>query len=88
MRAYILVSFAIDMETWLHDLGSLDVSYHSATSLEKLDGGYTTECRLGMIFVTWCIVQLYYRVSLCISCHILIISNDISHMGIKVISWS
>ena len=31
MRAYILVSRVIDGETWLHDLGGLDVTYHSDT---------------------------------------------------------
>ena len=64
MRAYILVSYVIDGNTWLHDLGGLDVSYHSETPFERLADGYTTECRLGMIFVTWCIVKLYFNVTL------------------------
>ena len=33
MREYILVSHAINGETWLHDLGGLDVSYNSDTPL-------------------------------------------------------
>ena len=70
----------------MHYLGGLDISYHSDTPFEKLDDGYKTECRLGMRFFTWCIVKLYCHVTLCITCHILIVSNDIIHMGIKVIS--
>ena len=72
----------------LNKLGGVYVSYHSDTTFERLDYGYTTECRLGMIFVTWCIVKLYCHVTLCITFHILIVSNYISHLGIKVISWS
>ena len=87
MRAYILVSHVTDGETWLHDLGGIYVSYNPDTPFEKLDAGYTTECRLWIIFVTWCIVKLYFHFTLCITCHILIISNDISHLDIKVISW-
>ena len=87
MRAYIFVNSLIDRETWLHYLGGLDVTYNSDTPYERLDDGYTTECRLGMRFVTWCIVKLYCHVTLCITCHILIVFNDISHLGIKVISW-
>ena len=37
MRVYILVSHVIDGETWLNDLGRLDVSYHSDTPFEPLD---------------------------------------------------
>ena len=88
-RAYILVSHIIDEYTWLHNLGGIDVSYHSDTPFEWLDYGYTTECRLGTRFVTWCIVNLYCHVTLCIAYHILIVSNDISHLGIEKIprSW-
>ena len=88
MRAYIFVGYVIDGGKWLHDLGGLDVSYNSYKSFERLNDGYKTECRLGMIFVTWCIVKLYCHVNLCISCHILILSNYIIHLGIKVISCS
>ena len=88
IRAYILESHVIDGETWLHDFGELAVSYHSDTPLEWIDYGYTTECRLGMRFFTCCIVKLYCHVTLCIVCHIIVLSNDISHLGIKVISWS
>ena len=80
-------SRVIDGETWFHDLGVLDVSYNSDTPFEQLDDGYTTECRIGIIFVTWCIVKLYCHVTLCITCHILIVSNNIIHLVIKVISW-
>ena len=58
IRAYILVSRVIDGETQFHDLGGIYVSYLSYTPFEQLDDGYTTECRLGMIFVTWCIFKL------------------------------
>ena len=88
IRAYILVSYVIDGETWLHDLWGIGVSYHSETPFERLDDGYTTECRLGMKFVTWCIVKLYCHVILCITCNIFIVSNYISHLGTKVISCS
>ena len=87
MRAYIFVSYVINGDTWLHDLGGIGVFYHSDTSFELLDDGYTLKCRLGMVFVTWCIVKLYFHVTLCINCHILIVSNDIIHLGIKVTSW-
>ena len=82
-----MVRRLINGDIWLHDLGGIDVSYHSDKPFEQLDDGYTTDCRLGMIFVTWCIVDLYCHVTLCINFHILIVYNDIIHMGIKVISW-
>ena len=86
MRAYILVSHVIDWETRLHDLGGGYVSYLSYIPFEKLDDGYTTECRLGMRFVTWCIFKLDCHVTLFSACHILIVANYISHLGIKIIS--
>ena len=52
-----------------------------------MDDEYTSECILGIIFVTWFIFKLYCRVNLYITCHILIVSNDIIHMRIKFISW-
>ena len=82
-----MASRVIDGEAWLHDLWGLDVTYHSGKTFERLDEGYATECRLGMRFFTWWIVKLYCHVTLCITCHILIVFNDISHLGIKVISW-
>ena len=87
MRSYILVSHVINGGTLLNYLGGVDVSYHSDTPFEELDDGYTTECRLGLIFFTWCMLKLYFCVTLCIACHIIIVFNDISHTGIKVISW-
>ena len=81
MRAYILVSYAINVETWFHGLGWISVSYISDIPFEQLDDGYTTECR----FVTWCIFKLDFYVTLCRYCCILIVANDISHMGIKTI---
>ena len=86
-RDYILVSYVIDGEIWLYDLGGIYVSYISHIPFERLDYGYTTECRLGMRFVTWCIVKLDFYVTLCRACCILIVANYISHMGIKIISW-
>ena len=53
MRASILVMCVIGKETWLHDLGGLADSYLSDTQFEKIDVIDTTQCRLGMIFVTW-----------------------------------
>ena len=44
MRAYNLLSYVIDGETWLHDLGGLDFSYISDIPFERLDYGYTIEC--------------------------------------------
>ena len=82
------MSCVMDGETWLHDLGGIDISYHSETPFERLNDGYTYECRLGMRFVTWCIVKLYLYVTLCITFHILVVYNYIIHLGIKVISWS
>ena len=86
-RMYILMSHVINGKTWLHDLGGVDVSYHSDTPFEQLDDGYITECILGMIFFNWDIVKLYCHVTLCITCRILILYNDIRHLRIKVIFW-
>ena len=86
-RDYILVSYVIDGEIWLYDLGGIYVSYISHIPFERLDYGYTTECRLEMRFVTWCIVKLDCYVTLCSACNILIVANDIKHLGIKMISW-
>ena len=68
MRAYILVSQIIDGETWLHGLGGRSVSYLSYIPFEQLDDGYTTECILWMIFVTWFIVKLDFYVTLFRAC--------------------
>ena len=68
--------------------GGIDASYLSDIHFERLSAGDTTECRLGMIFFTWCIVKLYCYVNLCSDFLILIVANYISHMGIKMISWS
>ena len=40
-----------------------------------------------MRFVTWCIVKLDFYVTLCSPFHLIIVANDIIHMGIKMISW-
>ena len=88
MRAYILVCRVFYEETWFHDLGELAVSYHSDTPFEQLDDRYTTECRIGTNFFNWCIVKLYLHVPLCITFHMLIVYNDIIHLGIKVIPGS
>ena len=63
------------------------VSYLSDIHFERFSAGDTTESRLSMIFFTWCIVKLYCYVTLFSACHILIVANDISHLGIKMISW-
>ena len=83
-----MVSNIIDGETWLHDLGGISASYISYIPFEQIDYGYTTECILGMIFVTWCISKFDCYVTLCSTCHIRIVDNYISHLGIKMISWS
>ena len=88
MRAYILVSRVFNGDTWLHDIGGGYVSYISYIPFELLDCGYTTENILGMRYVTWCIVKLDCYVTLCSTFCILIVSNDISHKGIKMIYWS
>ena len=80
------MSFVFDGEAWLNDLGGINVSYLSYRPFKRLDDGYTTECRLGMAFVTWFNVKLYCYVTLCSTFHILIVVNDIIHMGIKMIS--
>ena len=86
MRAYILVSHVIYGKTWLNDLGGIYVYYLSYIPFERLDDGYANECILGMRFVTWCIVELDWYVTLCIACNIIIVANDITHLGIKTIS--
>ena len=88
MRAYILVGHVIDEDTWLHGLGRGSFSYLSYIPFERLNYGYKIECRLGMKFFTWCIVKLDCYVNLFSAFHILIVANAISHMGIKMISWS
>ena len=85
IRARILVSYVICGETWLYDLGGLAVYYLSYIPFYLLDDGYTTACRLGMIFVTWCIIYLDCYVTLCSACCILVVDNDIIHLGIKMI---
>ena len=87
IRAYILVSYVIDGETWSHDLGGLSVSYISDIPFERLYDGYTTDCRLGIRYVSLCIIMLDCYVTLCITCHMLIVANNIIHLGIKMISW-
>ena len=71
----------------MHNLGGISVSYLSYIPLERIDDVYTTECRLGMRFVTWCIFELDCYVTLFSVCNILNVANYISHMGIKMISW-
>ena len=82
-----MLSHVIDGDTWLNYLGGGYVSYLSYIPFYRLDDGYTTECRLGIIFFTWCIVKLNVFVTLCRACNIIIVSNYIIHMGIKIISW-
>ena len=81
------MSHVIYGETYLNNLGGVSVSYTSYIPIERIAYGYKTECRLWMRFVTWCIVKLDCYVTLCSACNILIVANNISHMGIKIISW-
>ena len=53
-----MVSYVINGDTWLHDLGVIVVYYLSYIPFEQLDDGYTTECRLRMRCVTCLIVKL------------------------------
>ena len=46
----------------------------------------TTESRIGIRFVTCCIINLDWYVTFCYSCIIVIVSNDIIRMGSKMIS--
>ena len=78
----------IDGETCLHGLREVYFSYLSYIPFEQLDDGYIPEFVLGMVFVTWCIVNLDCYVTLCSAFRILIVANDISHLGIKMIPWS
>ena len=80
-RASILVRYVIRGDTWLNDFGGIDVFYLSDTHFEILSSGYTTGCRLGMIFVTFCIIKLDFYVNFCIACIIIIVANDTSHLG-------
>ena len=89
-RASILVSYAIGRETWLHDLfwgGGGYVYYLSYIHFELIYAGDRTDCIIGMLFVTWCIIKLYCYVTLCRDCLIIIVANDISNPGRKIISW-
>ena len=87
MRASILDRYVIGREICLHGFGGIAVSYISEIHFEILAAGDTTECRLGMVFVTWCIVNLDCYVTLYSACIILIIDNDISHLGRNMIYW-
>ena len=64
------------------------VSYLSYITFERLYDGYTTECILGMIFFTWCVVKLDFYVTLCRDCHILVVANYKINLGIRMISRS
>ena len=86
MRSSILARYIIGRETRLHDLGGIAVSYLSDTHFEILAYGDTTDCRLGTVFVTWCIVKLYCYFNFSSACLILIVANYISHLGRKNIS--
>ena len=83
-----MVSYVINEETQLHGLGGITLSYLSDIPFEQLDDGYTTECRPGMIFVTWYIVKLNCYVNFCHDYNIFIVANNISHIGVNRISWT
>ena len=46
------MGYLIVEETYLHGFGGISDSYISDIHFERLAAGYTTESRLGMIFVT------------------------------------
>ena len=81
------MSYVIDGEKLLHDLGGVAVYYISDIHFELLDAGDTTKFIRGMIFFTWCIVKLNCYFTFFGACIILFVVNDIIHMGIKMISW-
>ena len=83
--ASTLVRYVIGGETWLRDFGGLAISYLSDIQFEQIYYGDTTECILGMIFFTWCIVKLYFYFTSYRACFIIIVYNDIIHMGRKMI---
>ena len=72
MRASSLARYVIVGETWLNDFGGLSASYFSDIHFERLADGYTIECRLGIIFVTWCIAKLNCHVNFCHTCLLII----------------
>ena len=88
MMVSILVRYSIGRETRLNDFGGITASYLSEIHIEQLDAGDTTECTLGMIFVTWCIFKLDCYVTLCHACLVLIVANNIIHLWRKMVSWS
>ena len=65
---------------YLWDIASLYMSY---IPFQWLASGDTTECRLGMIFITCCIVKLDCYVDFCNNFLVLIVANDISHLVIN-----
>ena len=87
MRTSILVSYVIAGDTWLNNFGRLDVSYFSDIHFERISFGGTTECRLGIIFLIWCIVNLYFFNNFCSAFLILVLSNYIRNLWNKMISW-
>ena len=88
MRASILVRYSIGGETWLHDFMGIAVSYVSLIHFERISAVDTTECILGVVFFTWCIVKLYCYVTFCHACIIINIDNYIIHLGRQMILWS
>ena len=72
----------------MHDFGGIAFPYTSDILFERLSDGDTTECRLGMTFVTWFIVKLDCYVTFCIDILIIVVDNDIIHMESKLISWN
>ena len=83
MRESILVKYLICGETWLHDFGGIYDSYISDIYFELITAVDTTECRLDMIFGTWCIFSLNYYVAFCSNYIILVVAKYINHLGIK-----
>ena len=84
MRASILVRYSIGGETWLHDFMGIAVSYVSLIHFERISAVDTTECILGVVFFTWCIVKLYCYFTFYSACLILIVDNDIRHIIVYI----
>ena len=82
-----MVSYVSGEETRLHGFWGIDVSHISYIYFELLVAEDTTECRLGVIFVTWFIFKLSCYVNFLRYCFVLIVAHDIRHMGRKMISW-
>ena len=81
------MSYLIGEDAWLHDFWGIYVSCISGIHFGQVTAGDTTRCRLGVVFASWCIVKLDFYVVFCSTILVLVVSNYIMNMGIKMISW-